>query len=70
MKNSIRDLNWTDQAIYEWTQSGTKIKPAAAPEKISEAQILIGLKFPHDFTRKSCSNTLRLKKSSGVFNYL
>lgn len=45
----MQGLSWTDQAIYEWAQSGTKIQTGASPDKILETEIQIDFKFPPDF---------------------
>jgi hypothetical protein len=49
MNNSIHKLSWIDQAIYAWTQSGTKLQPGLSRDEILEFEALLNFKFPKDF---------------------
>ena len=49
MNDSTHKISWTDQAIYAWTQSGTKLQSGLSTNKISEFEALLNFKFPKDF---------------------
>jgi len=49
MNDSTNTVNWTDQAIYSWTKSNTKLQPGLSVDLISEFETLLNFKFPQDF---------------------
>ena len=50
MHDLTNKASWTDQAIYAWTQSGTKLQPGLLPNEISAFETLLNFKFPQDFS--------------------
>jgi len=49
MKDSTHKIGWIDQAIYAWTQSGTRLQPGLSTIEISEFEAFLNFKFPQDF---------------------
>jgi len=49
MNDLTNKVSWTDQAIYAWNQSGTKLQSGLSRNKISEFETLLNFEFPEDF---------------------